>query len=65
MENKLLSQEKNISYRYNRRAQKIISQFIFIRIREKGAFEVFKGKNFKKKSDPLDKRTGDKGPAFE
>ena len=65
MENLLLSQERNISYRYNRKTQKIISQFIFIRILEKGAFEEFKGKNFKKRSDPSDKRTGDKGSAFE
>ena len=65
MENLLLSQERNISYRYNRKTQKIISQFIFIRILERGAFEEFKGKNFKKRSDPVGKRTGDKGPAFE
>ena len=60
-----MSQERNISYRYNRKTQKIISQFIFIRILERGAFEEFKGKNFKKRSDPVGKRTGDKGSAFE
>ena len=60
-----MSQERNISYRYKRKTQKIISQFIIIRILERGAFEEFKGKNFKKKSDPVGKRTGDKGSAFE